>query len=143
MPAATLKVFISSPGDVGQERLLAARVVERLQGEFAALVELALIRWEHEPVLATSTFQDQIVPPSETDIVVCILWSRLGTRLPENYRHEDGTPVPDEELVGHIRRVLAGPLKSWKLVSGAAMPWWPRSVRAERVSSAITTSVNV
>src|SRR3954447_8208877 len=92
MALRKLRVFLSSPGDVGLERDLASGVLERLQGEFAARVELEAIRWEHEPVLATSTFQDQIVPPSQTDIVVCILWSRLGTRLPDNYRREDGTP---------------------------------------------------
>src|SRR5437773_3503924 len=91
MPAATLKVFISSPGDVGQERLLAARVLERLHGEFAAFVELQPILWEHEPLRATGHFQEQILPPSQTDIVVCILWSRLGTRLPEQFRREDGS----------------------------------------------------
>jgi WD40 repeat protein len=38
--------------------------------------------WEHEPVRATESFQPQLTHPSQTDIVVCILWSRLGTRLP-------------------------------------------------------------
>jgi len=83
--------FISSPGDVGQERLLALRVIERLQGEFASRVELAPIVWEHEPLRATAHFQDQIVRPSDTDIVICILWSRLGTRLPANYTRADGS----------------------------------------------------
>ncbi len=86
-----LQIFISSPGDVGQERLIATRVVERLQGEFAAFVELVPILWEHEPLRATSHFQEQIIPPSSTDIVICILWSRLGTRLPEQFRRSDGT----------------------------------------------------
>ncbi|MDX1934065.1 MAG: AAA family ATPase [Capsulimonadales bacterium] len=86
-----LRIFISSPGDVGQERLIATRVIERLQGEFAGYVELEPILWEHEPLRATSHFQEQIIPPSETDIVVCILWSRLGTRLPEQFRREDGS----------------------------------------------------
>ena len=87
----TLRIFISSPGDVGQERLIAARVIERLQGEFAGYVSLEPILWEHEPLRASSHFQDQIVPPSETDIVICILWSRLGTRLPGQFHRPDGS----------------------------------------------------
>ena len=91
MAARRLRIFISSPGDVGQERLLATRVVERLQGEFTGYVELEPILWEHEPLRASDHFQAQILPPSECDIVVCILWSRLGTRLPAQFQREDGT----------------------------------------------------
>jgi tetratricopeptide (TPR) repeat protein len=91
MMQKTLRIFISSPGDVGQERLIATRVIERLQSEFALFFRLEPILWEHEPLRATAHFQEQIVPPSQTDITVCILWSRLGTRLPENFRREDGT----------------------------------------------------
>lgn len=87
-----IKIFISSPGDVGQERLLTQRVIERLQGEFKAYVKLEPIMWEHEPLKATEHFQNQIILPSSADIVVCILWSRLGTRLPKNFVKEDGTP---------------------------------------------------
>jgi len=91
MAVIPLRVFISSPGDVGQERMIASRVLERLQGEFSGYVELIPILWEHEPLRATSHFQKQIIPPSETDIVVCILWSRLGTRLPDQFNRPDGT----------------------------------------------------
>ena len=87
----TLRVFLSSPGDVGQERLLATRVMERLNGEFAGCIRLEPILWEHEPLRATGHFQEQIIPPSQTDIVICILWSRLGTRLPEQFHREDGS----------------------------------------------------
>jgi len=34
-------------------------------------------------MLARGHFQDVITPPSQTDIVVLILWSRMGTHLPE------------------------------------------------------------
>lgn len=91
MNLPTLSVFVSSPGDVAEERALAERVLGRLAGEFADRVELRPIFWEHEPLLASGTFQEQIVRPSQADIVVCILWSRLGTRLPGQFRREDGT----------------------------------------------------
>ena len=91
MTLPALSVFVSSPGDVAEERALAERVLGRLAGEFADRVELRPIFWEHEPLLASGTFQEQIVRPSQADIVVCILWSRLGTRLPGQFRREDGT----------------------------------------------------
>jgi tetratricopeptide (TPR) repeat protein len=86
-----LQIFISSPGDVFEERAIAQRVIERLQSEYAGRVVLQPILWEHEPLVASSTFQEQIIRPSETDVVVSILWSRLGTRLPKGFTREDGS----------------------------------------------------
>jgi WD40 repeat protein len=94
MTTRRLAVFVSSPGDVGQERVLAGQVLKRLQGEFTGWLEIRPIFWEHEPLRATADFQGQIPLPSQTDIVVCILWARLGTRLPESYRPEPGAPPP-------------------------------------------------
>jgi hypothetical protein len=79
----TLQFFISSPGDVFEERELATRVIERLQNEYAGRIVLQPVFWEHEPLVATANFQEQIVRPSDTDVVIAILWSRLGTRLPK------------------------------------------------------------
>ncbi len=83
MLANVLRIFVSSPGDVGEERVMTERVVQRLQGEFGHSVKLQPILWEHEPMRATQHPQEQIPLPSECDIVVCLLWSRLGTRLPD------------------------------------------------------------
>ena len=86
-----LRVFVSSPGDVAEERILAQRVIERLRGEFAGRAVIEPIFWEHEPLVATASFQEQIVRPSETEVVVSIVWSRLGTRLPTDFTRSDGT----------------------------------------------------
>ena len=87
-----LKIFISSPGDVGQERLLSERVIARLQGEFAAYFELQPIFWEDKPMEASQHFQNQIAEDLfAADIVICILWQRLGTRLPPSYTRADGS----------------------------------------------------
>jgi hypothetical protein len=97
------RIFISSPGDVGDERRRAALVVSRLKREFARFFEISAVLWEYEPMLASGHFQDLIVPPGEVDVVVMILWSRLGTPLPERtavreYRGRDGrTPVTGTE----------------------------------------------
>jgi tetratricopeptide (TPR) repeat protein len=87
----TLRFFISSPGDVFEERAIASRVIERLQSEYIGRVVLEPVLWEHEPLVATATFQAQIVKPSDTDVVISILWSRLGTKLPEQFRRADGS----------------------------------------------------
>ena len=77
-----LRIFISSPGDVTPERLIARRVVERLAREFAYHCRIEALLWERQPLVATEHFQARITKPSETDIVVLILWSRLGSPLP-------------------------------------------------------------
>ena len=106
----TLRFFISSPGDVFEERALAGRVIERLQSEYIGRVVLEPVLWEHEPLVATSTFQEQIVKPSDTDVVIAILWSRLGTRLPAQFtradgsRYESGTEYEFEEAMEGFRR---------------------------------------
>jgi len=106
----TLRIFISSPGDVFEERAIANRVIERLQSEYIGKVVLEPVLWEHEPLVATSTFQDQIVKPSDADIVIAILWSRLGTRLPKEFvradgsRYESGTEFEFEEAIEGFRK---------------------------------------
>ncbi len=106
----TLRIFISSPGDVVEERMLTRRILERLAGEFSGRIALEPIFWEHEPLLATDTFQTQIARPSETDILISILWSRLGTRLPAQFtrpdgsRYDSGTEYEFEDAVAAHRR---------------------------------------
>jgi hypothetical protein len=82
MSLPKITVFVSSPGDVQQERFVAQRVLLRLAKRFARRAEVEPYMWEHEPVSAWDSFQPQLMHPSQADIVVCILWSRLGTRLP-------------------------------------------------------------
>ncbi len=85
------RVFVSSPGDVGEERLLAQKVISRLRVEYASRISVDAIFWEHEPLRATASFQEQISRPSEADAVVTILWSRIGTRLPSSLTRPDGS----------------------------------------------------
>jgi CheY-like chemotaxis protein len=85
------RVFISSPGDVIPERRLTKAVIGRLNEEFSGHAYLIPILWEEEPMLASETFQAQIHPPHETEIYVGILWSRIGSPLPETIVRPDGS----------------------------------------------------
>jgi tetratricopeptide (TPR) repeat protein len=86
-----LTIFVSSPGDVHDERTHTSAVIERLGRELGNHVRLEAYFWEDEPLAATSDFQAQIVLPSATDIAVFILWARLGTRLPPHIKRPDGS----------------------------------------------------
>ena len=97
-----LRVFLASPGDVRDERGLALRVLGRLQYDplLRGRVTLEAVAWDHPgagvPLQAGITAQDSVIlslgKPAECDIVVVILWSRLGTPLPgANYAKPDGS----------------------------------------------------
>ena len=89
-----LRIFLSSPGDVAEERALAEIVFRRLADEVGDAAQLELVIWEHEPLFAHTGFQQQIDRPSQCDLVVSILWSRLGTRLPADFAAEPGQEPP-------------------------------------------------
>jgi formylglycine-generating enzyme required for sulfatase activity len=82
----TIRIFISSPADVRPERLKAEQIVARLDREFAYRFHVEAVLWEREPLVATHHFQDErnIPEPRGMDVVVVILWSRLGVPLPED-----------------------------------------------------------
>jgi DNA-binding response OmpR family regulator len=89
--AARYQVFVSSPGDVIPERRAVKQVLDRLNREFSGEAVLIPVFWEEEPLLATETFQSQILSPRDTDIYVGIFWSRLGSILPDHIRRPDGS----------------------------------------------------
>ena len=97
MTSARFRIFVSSPSDVFAERERLERVVARLNGEFGGQV-LQAVRWERTYYSAARTFQDQIPLPSQTDLVICILWKRLGFELPPDYRRPDGTTPTGTEF---------------------------------------------
>lgn len=92
----TIRIFVSSPADVAVERVRSRNVIEKLGIEFAGRAKLESFFWEHEPMRATDTFNgtNNIPLTSEFDIVVCILWSRLGSMLGDRFRRDDGSRYP-------------------------------------------------
>src|SRR5580692_8623449 len=92
----TFKLFVASPGDVMVERRRVENVVSRLNGEFAGVARLEAIRWGTEFYQAYSTFQAQIPPSTECDLVIGILKWRLGTEMPPDFGEKlpNGQPFP-------------------------------------------------
>ncbi len=93
------RIFISSPGDVSEERELVLKVIDNIAYDPAwkERVTLEAVAWDKKgaPLLARMTPQEAVnlgLPlPSECDIVVVIFWARMGTPLPfPEYRKEKG-----------------------------------------------------
>jgi len=106
-----IRLFVSSPTDVAAERRRVDNVVNRIQADYEGM-EFEVIRWEESFYTARSTFQDQITSPADVDIVLCILWKRLGSPLPDDYRRPDGsTPTGTEyEFETAMEAALSGEL---------------------------------
>src|ERR1035437_3028044 len=84
----TFKLFVSSPSDVMVERLRVENVASRLNGEFAGVARLEVIRWETKNYQAFSSFQTQIPRSIDCDLVIGILKWRLGTELPPDFEEK-------------------------------------------------------
>jgi len=106
----SLRVFVASPSDVGDERLLLEQVISelnKLEGERLGL-RLDLVKWETDtyPSIgndAQTVINDQI--GDDYDIFIGILWKRFGTPTD---RGDSGT---DEEFTRAYKRALENPTK--------------------------------
>ena len=56
----SVRIFVSSPGDVDQERRRVELLAQRLNGEYGAAIRIEAIRWETSYYKAHTTFQSQI-----------------------------------------------------------------------------------
>jgi len=92
----TLRIFISSPGDVAEERERARQVVQGLRRRYARHFDLVPVFWEDMPLGLETGFQEGIdlllSRDRGVDIAVFILWSRLGSALGANFQRPDGRP---------------------------------------------------
>ena len=122
MPAATpahpplhLKVFIGSPGDVNDERQLALKLLEQLPYDklLQGKVSFEAKAWDHPQggatFLAGLSAQDAVSrslgKPADCDIVVVILWSRLGSPIEQpDYKKPDGGYYTGTEWEYHNAR---------------------------------------
>jgi hypothetical protein len=99
-----IRVFLSSPGDVSDERALVRQLLdEELPYDplLGGCVSFRVVSWDNPaastPMLATLKPQEAVnrfgLRPSECDVVVVLLWSRLGTHLAlDTFRKSNGEP---------------------------------------------------
>lgn len=116
-----LKVFISSPGDVPEERRLAREIIESLPGDIAyrGKITTEAIAYDDpdapspmpagiNPQLAVNRYKG---PAGACDLTVVILWSRLGTPVsadilrPDGSRFESGTVSEFEDALAAGKEV--------------------------------------
>ncbi|MEQ1839613.1 MAG: AAA family ATPase, partial [Verrucomicrobiales bacterium] len=93
----TLRIFISSPGDVRDERQIAGRVIERLQGKYWSFVRFDDVFWEERAVRSTAHYQDELINPGKCELVVGILGTRLGSPLPAKFAALSGSKMTGTE----------------------------------------------
>lgn len=91
----TIRILISSPGDVAEERERAKDVIQRLQRRYTRKLELVPVLWEDMFLDAEVSFQEGIEQilggKNSIDIAVFILWSRLGSPLGKRVLRPDGS----------------------------------------------------
>ena len=126
-------------GTWARERVVAGKVIDRLAGGVSLGSKLEPYFWEHEPMRATADYQGNIPSPSEFDIVVCILWSRLGSRLNPNYGRADGSPYDsgteyELDVADRARKLHNKPeILVYRNQQQPMIPISPAEVREEKV----------
>jgi len=97
-----VRVFVASPNDLDTERVAIYNVLNDLTYDplLVDKVSIRIVSWDGPrytvPLLATidpqKAVQTGLPLPSECDIVVCMLWKRIGTSLGDTYVKADGSP---------------------------------------------------
>ncbi len=97
-----VRIFLSSPGDVGVQRAIVREVISQLNSDplVSERCFLELAGWDNPgasvPLSANKTPQDSVndyvALPRDCDLTLVLLWGRLGTPLPRDLCRSDGTP---------------------------------------------------
>jgi WD40 repeat protein len=121
LPPKLVRIFISSPSDVAEERRAAAELIERELAKreaFRAPLKLDVFRYDDPnsdtPFLADRSAQasvDQRLQSAEAEIVIAILWARMGTPVrdpddPGKILYQSGTEQEIKEALKAGREVL-------------------------------------
>jgi len=115
----TIRVFVSSTGDVQKERHLTDRVMRSIAAEFNVPVSASFLNclrlageddgrrsepenygtlvlcpffWEYQRIRPDAGVQAQIPNTAGFDLVICIVWSRLGSPFAPTLKMPDGNP---------------------------------------------------
>lgn len=117
-----LRVFLSSPGDVGAQREIARRAIVQFNAD--PLVEpnfiLEVVAWDtlgaRVPLSANATPQTSVNAtlglPRDCDLTVVLLWSRLGTPLPTDQVDASGKPFASG-TVWELQDAISGGRTVW------------------------------
>jgi ketosteroid isomerase-like protein len=116
-----IDIFVSSPADVQKERSLAERLIRSIAAEFNVPVTVSYSNWlrrlspsdkvtalsangleedrsllcpcfwEYQDFKSEQDYRERIPNTGQYDLVICILWSRLGTRISPAFVMPDGS----------------------------------------------------
>jgi tetratricopeptide (TPR) repeat protein len=111
----SIRIFLSSPGDVAEERQIALNVVKNVlpvDPFIRGKANIDIVSWDdpNAPAGLSAHLSPQqaiergLPPPSDCDIVVVILWSRLGTPVvTPSTRFRSGTEYEYHDALNAIR----------------------------------------
>jgi formylglycine-generating enzyme required for sulfatase activity len=97
------RVFLASPGDVALECKLVRETITYIGSErrFRGRIDIELIAWDQPGaavameagLMPQEAIAKGLPKPEDCDLVVIVLWSRIGTPLPADFELKaDGTP---------------------------------------------------
>ena len=116
-----IDIFVSSPADVQKERSLVERLIRSIAAEFNVPVTVSYSNWlrrlspsdkvaalgtngfeegrsllcpcfwEYQDFRSEQDYRERIPNTGQYDLVICILWSRLGTRISPAFVMPDGS----------------------------------------------------
>jgi len=90
-----VRIFLSSPADVKEERQLAREMLFRLQRSpmLRGRVTIDVVSWDDpdESPNFLDGLQRQLPTPAECDLTIVVLWARIGTPLPSLTERLSGT----------------------------------------------------
>ena len=97
-----IRIFISAPEDVAEERQKASDVIASLQPRYAGQFRLVPVVWEDLPLQVDASFQQatELVLSAESgiDVAVFILWSRLGSAQGAFLKNGDSTEARSSKI---------------------------------------------
>ncbi len=134
-----VRVFVSSPGDVREERKMTEEVLGFLQAEFSGLLCIDPLFWENETQFGPA--ENTMEPPSQADLFICILWSRLGTRLhaqehanTPNSANVSGTEFEFKDAMAAFQKTRCPHLMLFKREADITIPTEPPNEYQERTA---------
>jgi ketosteroid isomerase-like protein len=116
-----IDIFVSSPADVQKERSLVERLIRSVAAEFNVPVTVSYSNWlrrlspsdkatalsangfeegrsllcpcfwEYQDFKSEQEYRERIPNTGQYDLVICILWSRLGTKISPGFVMPDGS----------------------------------------------------